>query len=91
MQLGRHLLKDENEHVEVHEVCGFMAETVLRAMKEAQAVAQGPRMSDRLSRIRQVYRALTSDIPTVIVALGLTVLNILQHFTDHTSGSNGDW
>lgn len=43
MQLGRHLLKAENEHVEVHEVRGFLAEDVLSAMKEAQAVSQGTR------------------------------------------------
>ncbi|MBL4836863.1 MAG: hypothetical protein JKY34_04730, partial [Kordiimonadaceae bacterium] len=42
LQLGQHLLKaEENEHVEVHEVRGFMAEDVLGAMKEAQAVAAG--------------------------------------------------
>lgn len=41
--LGLHLLKDENEHVEVHEVRGFCAETVMGAFKEAQAVARGTR------------------------------------------------
>lgn len=35
-QLGLHLLReDQNEHVEVHEVSGFVSETVLGAMKEA--------------------------------------------------------
>ena len=43
MQLGAHLLKEENEHVEVHEIRGFVSDTVLGAMKEAQAVAQGTR------------------------------------------------
>lgn len=42
-QLGTHLLKTENEHVEVHEVRGFCAEDVKAAMKEAQAVALGTR------------------------------------------------
>lgn len=42
-QLGAHLLKAENEHVELHEVRGFMASDVMAAMKEAQAVAQGTR------------------------------------------------
>ncbi|MEN2711556.1 relaxase/mobilization nuclease domain-containing protein [Sphingomonas sp. NPDC092331] len=42
-QLGAHLLKAENEHVELHEVRGFMAGDVKGAMKEAQAVAQGTR------------------------------------------------
>jgi len=39
--LAVHLLKPENEHVEVHEVRGFCSETVLGAFKEAQAVARG--------------------------------------------------
>ena len=42
-RLGLHLLKTENEQVEVHEVRGFMSEDVLGALKEAQAVARGTR------------------------------------------------
>jgi hypothetical protein len=42
-QLGAHLLKAENEHVELHEISGFIADDVNGAMKEAQAVAQGTR------------------------------------------------
>ena len=41
--LAVHLLKPENEHVEVHEVRGFCSETVLGAFKEAQAIARGTR------------------------------------------------
>jgi len=41
-QLGLHLLKtEENEHVEVHEVSGFVAESVRDAMKEAHALSRG--------------------------------------------------
>ncbi|WP_417433807.1 hypothetical protein [Kiloniella sp.] len=41
-QLGLHLLKTkENEHVEIHEIRGFMADSVLGTMKEAQAIAMG--------------------------------------------------
>lgn len=42
-QFGVHLLKAENEHVEVHEISGFMADDVKGAFKEAQAVARGTR------------------------------------------------
>ena len=42
-QLGVHLLKPENEQVELHEIRGFMADDVNGAMKEAQAVALGTR------------------------------------------------
>lgn len=41
-QLGLHLLKtEENEHVEIHEVSGFVADSVRGAMKEAQALSRG--------------------------------------------------
>ncbi|MEP0708843.1 MAG: relaxase [Parvibaculum sp.] len=43
-QLGLHLLRtDENEHVSVHEVRGFVSGDVVGALKEAQAVAKGTR------------------------------------------------
>lgn len=43
IELGHHLLKAENEHVELHELRGFMSDDVLGALKEAQAVACGTR------------------------------------------------
>lgn len=43
-QLALHLLKtEENEHVEIHEVRGFIAEDVVGAFKEAHATAKGTR------------------------------------------------
>lgn len=43
MALAAHLLKAENEHVEVHEIRGFASADLKGAMKEAQAVATGTR------------------------------------------------
>ena len=41
-QLALHLLKtDENEHVEVHEVSGFMSDTPMEAFNEAYAISRG--------------------------------------------------
>ena len=41
-QLGLHLLKrEENEHVEVHEVSGFVADDLMGAMREAYALSRG--------------------------------------------------
>lgn len=51
MALAAHLLKSENEHVEVHEVHevrGFVADDVKGAMKETQAVAKGTRCKQPL-------------------------------------------
>lgn len=47
--LGLHLLNaEQNEHVEIHEVRGFMSDTVLGAFKEAQAMASGTRCKQYL-------------------------------------------
>jgi hypothetical protein len=41
-QLGTHLLRtDENEHVELHEISGFVSETLQGAMSEAYALSKG--------------------------------------------------
>lgn len=41
-QLGLHLLKtEENEHVELHDIRGFMSEDVVGALREAEAVSKG--------------------------------------------------
>ncbi|MCP5391922.1 MAG: relaxase/mobilization nuclease domain-containing protein [Sphingomonadaceae bacterium] len=48
-QLGLHLLKTtENEHVEVHEVRGFMASDLLGALREAEAISKGTRCTQPL-------------------------------------------
>lgn len=41
-QLGLHLLKtEENEHVEIHEISGFVADDLMGAMKEIHALSKG--------------------------------------------------
>jgi hypothetical protein len=39
--LAIHLMKAENEHVEVHEIRGFVAATLAGALQEAEAVSRG--------------------------------------------------
>lgn len=39
--LALHLMKPENEHIEVHEIRGFMADTIMGALREAEAVSRG--------------------------------------------------
>ncbi len=47
--LGRHLLNDnDNDHVEVHEVRGFMSDTVLGAFQEAEVLSLGTRCQNYL-------------------------------------------
>ena len=41
-QLGLHLLKtDDNEHIELHEIRGFVSDDLIGALKEAYAVSRG--------------------------------------------------
>jgi len=41
-QLGQHLLRtDDNEHVELHDIRGFVSDDVVGALKEAYAVSRG--------------------------------------------------
>ena len=48
-QLGLHLLKtEENEHVEIHEISGFVSEDLMGAMKEAQALSLGTKCKQYL-------------------------------------------
>jgi len=48
-QLALHLLRaDENDHVEIHEVRGFMAEDLVGALREAYAVSRGTKCSQYL-------------------------------------------
>lgn len=48
-QLGLHLMKtEENEHVEIHEVSGFVDETLMGAMKESYALSLGTRCKQHL-------------------------------------------
>lgn len=48
-QLGLHLLKtEENEHVEIHEVSGFVSDTIMGAMNEAYAASRGTRCKQYL-------------------------------------------
>lgn len=46
--LASHLLKDENDHVEVHELRGFMADDLHGAFAEAQAIAKGTKCKQYL-------------------------------------------
>lgn len=48
-QLGLHLLKTaENEHVEIHDVRGFMTDDVIGALREAEAVSKGTKCQEFL-------------------------------------------
>ncbi len=48
-QLGLHLMKtEENEHVEIHEISGFISDDLMGAMKEAHALSLGTKCKQHL-------------------------------------------
>jgi hypothetical protein len=46
--LARHLMKPENEHVEIHEIRGFVSDTIKGAFKEAHAISRGTKCTQFL-------------------------------------------
>lgn len=78
-QLARHLLKAANEHVEVHEIRGFMADDLTEALSEAYAVSRGTRCRQFLFSVsfnppeheRVPVEAFESAIDRVERGLGL--------------------
>ncbi|MGE4431606.1 MAG: relaxase/mobilization nuclease domain-containing protein [Sphingobium sp.] len=73
-QLGQHLLKtEENEHVEVHEVRGFMSESVMGAMKEAQAMAKGTRCKQYLFSV-SLNPPETENVPVEVFEGALSAI-----------------
>jgi Relaxase/Mobilisation nuclease domain len=47
-ELARHLMKDENEHVEIHEIRGLAAETIKDAFADMECEAVGTRCKEPL-------------------------------------------
>ena len=65
-QLGQHLLKtEENEHVEIHEVSGFVSDSVTGAMNEAYALARGTKCRQYLFSLSLSPPPLESVRPEV--------------------------
>ena len=46
--LALHLMKDENERVQLHELRGFVADDLQGAFQESQAVSRGTRCQQHL-------------------------------------------
>ena len=64
--MGAHLLNTtENEHVEIHEIRGFVAEDIMGAMKEAQALARGTRCKQHLFSV-SLSPPETENVPTSV-------------------------
>lgn len=61
-QLARHLMnRDDNEHVEVHEISGFMSDSVMGAFDEIHAVSRG-------TKCRQFMFSVSLNPPQDVIA-----------------------
>lgn len=78
--LALHLMKPENEHIEVHEIRGFMDDTIMGALREAEAVSRGTKCRQFLYSLslsppeteRVPVAAFEDAIERIEAKLGLT-------------------
>ena len=63
--LALHLLKDENEHVDVHDLRGFVAEDLVSALEEARAIARGTKAKQFLFSL-SVNPPPSENVPTAV-------------------------
>ncbi len=81
-QLAQHLLRtDENEHVELHEIRGFVSEDVVGALKEAQGIAKG-------TRCKQFLFSLSMN-PPLDADVGVDVFENALDRIEEANGLNG--
>ncbi len=46
--MALHLMKEENEHVDVHELCGFVSDNLMGAFQESYAISRGTKCKQHL-------------------------------------------
>lgn len=63
--LAIHLMKPENEHIEVHEIRGFAADTIMGALREAEAVSRGTRCVQPLYSL-SLSPPATESVPVAV-------------------------
>lgn len=60
--LAIHLMKPENEHIELHEIRGFAGDTIMAALREAEAVSYGTKCRKHLYAL-SLSPPETADVP----------------------------
>ncbi|MCG6867433.1 MAG: relaxase [Gammaproteobacteria bacterium] len=63
--LALHLLKQENEHVEVHELRGFVSDNLVSALKEIHAVSRGTKAKQFLFSL-SLNPPPSKNVPTTV-------------------------
>jgi hypothetical protein len=82
-QLARHLLRtDENEHVEVHDLRGFMSDHLAGALREAYAVSRGTRCQQFLFSV-SLNPPQTECVPVEVFERAIDAVETKLGLTDH--------
>ena len=63
--LAIHLMKPENEHIEIHEIRGFVADTIMGALREAEAISRGTRCVQPLYSL-SLSPPATQSVPVAV-------------------------
>jgi hypothetical protein len=63
--LAIHLMKPENEHIEIHEIRGFLADTIMGALREAEAISRGTRCVQPLYSL-SLSPPATESVPVAV-------------------------
>lgn len=73
-QLARHLLNDrDNEHVELHELRGFVSEDLTAALKETELVAKGTRCNQFLFSL-SMSPPENEDVPIAVFETSVEII-----------------
>lgn len=81
--LAIHLMKPENEHIEVYEIRGFMADTVMGALREAEAVSRGTKCVQHLYSL-SLSPPETADVPVSAFETAIDRIEEKLGLVDHS-------
>lgn len=82
MALAAHLLKSENEHVEVHEIRGFASGTLPGACKEAEGIAKGTRCKQHLFSV-SLNPPANENVPIAVFETAIERVEQANGLTGH--------
>ncbi len=82
-QLGLHITRtDDNEHVEVHQIKGFVSNDVIEALKEAYAVSKGTKCKNFLFSV-SLNPPETENVPVSVFEDTINRIEQKNNLVDH--------
>ena len=86
--LARHLLKDENERVTVHDMRGFASDDLLSAFQESNAISRGTKCKQHLyPTFPKQQRVLASMVCVLVIHYSMLIDDRgLENGTPHGCG-----